>query len=651
MESILKTYPCIAGAEYLLHTDYDIRVRQNGGGWQKLPVYTVQIDPDYVQNMQPDDEYKDSPLVYFDFSDEAEIRIRRFSRPIAQANVHPESRRIPAVVQEDGTVTVRLHEPKPVCVSLDGDRQEMVYLMVSPPETDLPPVEDPSVIRLRPGVTQAPPVGHDVWKGGIREAYAYTRCLSAEELTQLSIGKAAAQPLHHWAFDTPLTDKEAPLHHAHMAELAGYPALVLDGVYDALPVAGSLHIADGDFTLSLWIYRAKEDLPANRTLLATYLQVRADGYPTTLLNDWQYPFAANRPIPYERWTHLALVRSADTLTFYIDGEHAGSCTAKIEPAERGLLFGASCVSRALVLQDGQTLYIPGDALLDGSVIANGARSVTIRGRGLIDLSRTDYRLRMKGITLTHCTDCHIEGVITNHPRSMCTHLCGCDGVTIRRYKAFSSYGATDGINMKASRNIDIEDCFIRSNDDCLSVYATIVNYQGGSEHIYARDCVLINDAGHAIMSGIHGNPHGDDVIRDLRFENLDVVDSKCQYADYQGVIGLNVGNDVLIEDVVCRDIRVENIRLNQLFNLRVFYNPVYCETAGRGVRRVRIEDVRYTGDYTGHIEPSRIAGDNEERLVEDIVFRHIVLNGAVCRSLEEAHILVGDHTARIALEE
>lgn len=655
---MLKLYPFPKEAPYLKNESYTIHIREEGGAWSEAVPYTVRIDPDFVQNMQPQDEFRESPMVYFDHDGPVEICIARRSGPIRTAAVHPQSMGIAARIDGGGNVLLRLEKPRPVCVSIDGDRQEMVYLLSGPMERDVPKPGDPGVRFLPPGVTEAPLSGHDVWDGGLRDIRVYDRLLTGEELEALAGGSEQAGYLYRWPMEQDFTEEKTGTPAAAYGTVAiGFvedgdgqvPCACFDGVDGCLDTGLGFDMANERFTITAWVYRRSRRVPTVETIVGNAITVFSNGQPSSALGDWQYPFLASDTIPENRWTHVALTRENGVLRFYLDGRPAGCRQRQLEPGPFYFLLGASRVTRALCLRDGETLYISGGGVLDGTVKAAGAENVTIRGRGMIYLGNTDHNLRMTGISLTCCRDCRIEGVVVNDPRSMCTHLCECDGVDILNYKAFSSYGATDGIHMKSTSHVTIADCFLRSNDDCVSVYASIVNYQGGSFHIDVRDCTLISDAGHVFMSGIHGGPERYDTIHDVHVRNVDVVDSKCQYYDYQGVFGINTGNNVVFDGGVFEDVRIEDICRNQLFNLRIFYNPVYCTCAGKAVRNVVFRNISYLGRHEGALLPSQIQGDSSERLVENISFENITINGRRCRSFEEMELRVGEYARNIAI--
>lgn len=155
-------------------------------------MYNVQNRSGFQQNSSDDDPVIDSPMVLFDFTGGVQVRVRRADGgPIASAQAHPASKKLP-LKMEDGTAVLTLRQPGKVTLSLDGDRQRMVYIMAGRR-------------RKRPRRTTRtscawgrgshfPETGTEGMKGGIRDAAVYTRALTAGELEGYGRGRAAGGP-------------------------------------------------------------------------------------------------------------------------------------------------------------------------------------------------------------------------------------------------------------------------------------------------------------------------------------------------------------------------------------------------------------------------------------------------------------------------
>ena len=161
-------------------------------------------------------------------------------------------------------------------------------------------------------------------------------------------------------------------------------------------------------------------------------------------------------------------------------------------------------------------------------------------------------------------------------------------------------------------------------DDCTSVYGTGLGFEGGCRNITMQNSTLWADVAHPIFIGIHGNSKEQEILEDLNYVNIDILDHKEKQLNYQGCMAINAGDNNLIRNVRFENIRVEDFRQGQLVNLRIFYNKKYCTAPGRGIENVLFKDISYTGDRA---EVSVIEGYNEERKIKDIRFENLRVNG------------------------
>lgn len=609
----------------LKNTAYRLTVQEEGGEEQEITPYTVKINPNLSQNVQLTDPARENAMISFEMgSKPVTVRIRRTEGgAIQSAQVHPLSRGTEATVA-DGEASFTLTEPGSLCVRLDGDRYDMVYVFAG--EAGQVPAGD-KVTVIKPGLKTCPRVGTEVWAGGLRDVRTYDSALAAGEITALSGGGSVPGYSNRWALEADCSNEKNPAEQASVYGTAqvvpdyagtGRSALVMNGYEDCV-MAGS-YALDRDFTVSAWAYLDPDKTGASRTILNHLLFVRSDGRVGSNIGDWQFPYVSAIPFTPGAWHHVALVKRGNAVTVYIDGVSGGTQERPPETGSTYIILGSGAPNSGLYVKEGETLYISPGAVVRGTIYLYGTKNAAVRGGGIIDVGNNPS----SGIVCAYMDGAVIDGVTVINPLSFNLGIGQSQNVTVRGFKCFSSCGASDGINIKASRQVTVEDCFVRANDDAVSIYATSVGYLGGSSDVAIRNSTLITDAAHNIMMGIHGQEYGNEVIERVAVQNVDMVDSKSQSPDYQGVMAVNAGNDVTVRDVEFRDIRVEDIRHNQLLNLRVCYNPAYNKSPGRGVENIRFQDIRYTGES---LLPSILKGYDGERTVRNILFSGVTVNG------------------------
>lgn len=267
------------------------------------------------------------------------------------------------------------------------------------------------------------------------------------------------------------------------------------------------------------------------------------------------------------------------------------------------------------IPSGKTVYVAGGAVMMGRMLIENVHDVKLLGRGIIDPS-----VKM-GIRIANSRNVYVEGLVATQCATG-----GSDSVTIRNVKVISYFGWGDGMNVFSSRNVLFDRVFCRTSDDCTTVYGTRLGFEGPSSNITMQNSTLWADVAHPIFIGIHGNVDKPEILENLNYVNIDILDHKEKQLNYQGCLAINAGDENLIRNVRFEDIRIENFRQGQLVNLRIFFNEKYCKAPGRGIENVVFKNVSYTGNRS---EFSVIEGYDAQRKVRNIRFENLRINGQI----------------------
>lgn len=307
----------------------------------------------------------------------------------------------------------------------------------------------------------------------------------------------------------------------------------------------------------------------------------------------------------------------------------------------------------MVIGSGKNIYVDGGAWIDGFIHVKGD-NVKISGRGVIM-----PRERGEGIMVVRSNDVEIDGLLT----TQCP-VGGSNHVKINNVKVMSSYGWGDGFNVFASNDVHYTNVFARTSDDCTTVYATRKGYVGGAVGITMENSVLWADVAHPIMIGLHGSateigPDAPaDIIENVLYKNIDILDQKELQLDYQGCFAINCGDNNIVRNITFDDVRVEDFRQGQLINIRIFYNKKYCAAPGTVVENINFKDITYNGD---HSELSMIIGYDESRKVKGVHFTNLKINGELIhdkmpgkpawyKTSDMARIFVGEHVEDVTFD-
>lgn len=296
-----------------------------------------------------------------------------------------------------------------------------------------------------------------------------------------------------------------------------------------------------------------------------------------------------------------------------------------------------------------TVYIAGGAVIVGSLLCSHALNVTIGGRGFIYLREIEKTTYWRSIDIRYSSNVTVRDLVSIDPPHYSIHLGQSENIRIHNFKAFSTRGWCDGIDMMSCSNVRIDDVFLRTSDDCIAVYGSRGEYKGDTSNIHVTNAILWADVAHPIMIGCHGDyDDNGNVIENLVFDNIDILEHHEPQDGYWGCIAINAGDSNTVRHAVFRRIRIEQFELGRLFDIRVFQNPKYNPTPGRLVEHVYFEDISFDGECQN---PSVIAGYDEERIVSGIHFRNLRINGKIIRSLEEGNFQCSDFQQNVTFQD
>ncbi len=311
----------------------------------------------------------------------------------------------------------------------------------------------------------------------------------------------------------------------------------------------------------------------------------------------------------------------------------------------------------LYVHEGKTLYLEGGSIVKAHIHVIGDNA-TICGRGMVDLLYTnapscvaydlpDRNIYPRGIKLDHCDNVTVRDIIVHDPCHYIVSGNQCTNVTLDNLKLFSCHYWSDGIDMMSAKHIKIKNCFVRSNDDSIAIYARRWDCVGDAYDWEIENCILWADNAHSINIGTHGsqNPNARESIYDIHFKDIDILEIHCCSPGYYGAMAFSVGDEVCCHDFTFENIRVDDFASSCLFFLQVQKNG-YNPCPGYKIENISFKDIYYNG---ANSNPSHIRGYDEERMVKNVSFENVVINGKRIKSFEEGNIEVGEFVENITI--
>jgi polygalacturonase len=234
---------------------------------------------------------------------------------------------------------------------------------------------------------------------------------------------------------------------------------------------------------------------------------------------------------------------------------------------------------ALAPKSGETIYIAGGALVNGSINVDGVSDVKVLGRGILQESGGDgYTIRV-----ANGQNWLVEGIIVRDIEpGWSTRWDHTQNVTLHHMKVFSFGVNEDGIDPCSSSDMTIDDVLISAGDDNIA----IKSLDGGEvSNIQIMNSVFDSYPGGGGGDGIKIGTETDGDIHGVTVKNCDVVRDYGENS-YGGHSAFSVVHRLggKVHDLVYEDIRVESKIQHKNFELQI------TSTAGGSIDNVLLKD-------------------------------------------------------------
>jgi hypothetical protein len=315
---------------------------------------------------------------------------------------------------------------------------------------------------------------------------------------------------------------------------------------------------------------------------------------------------------------------------------------------------------AIQLTNNQTLYLAAGAVVQGGIHARGT-NITIRGRGILDGSLYE---RFKGPTrypvlLENCRDVTVEGIVIKDGWSWTFVPGGCDRVRIENVKLLSARVENgDGFDIVNSRNVTITNCFVRSDDDCITPKGMGARWQGfygdaaaaGSattpavglpvENLRVENCVLWSDRAHVWRIGCESQA---EAFCNFVFRNIDVVHFPDLWTldEVPFCISLEPSEDMVQENILFEDIRIRTAGQRGLIDVRPKVTQWARQPVPGRIQNVVFRNLSFTGPAGKTPGRVRVSGPGPNHSVANVRFESVTRNGEILTAAAAGVELLG----------
>lgn len=209
----------------------------------------------------------------------------------------------------------------------------------------------------------------------------------------------------------------------------------------------------------------------------------------------------------------------------------------------------------ITLRDNDVVYIDSEAVVFGSIYSTGANNVKIFGGGVVDnsceerLTEHCYENHTKGtFRIYNCENIDVSDIILTNSSTWAMSMFECKNIHIDNVKIVGHWRYnTDGIDIVNSEKVLVENCFIRSFDDTISIKA-IYDHNTPVQDITVDRCVMWCGWGKNCEIGIETDTNE---YKNITFKNCDLIHNSL------GAMCISNGNIAEIHDVLFENMNVE----------------------------------------------------------------------------------------------
>lgn len=278
------------------------------------------------------------------------------------------------------------------------------------------------------------------------------------------------------------------------------------------------------------------------------------------------------------------------------------------------------------IKSNQTVYIEGGAIVRGHLMTDKGRDIKIMGRGILDNSQY-LKGSHRPIEINECENVLIDGIILTESRHWSCASHASKNVTYNNMKIVSDNDWDDGIDIVGSQKVLVNNCFIRTKDDCIAVKSGVNYFTKFNSSFNVKDVVVQNSV---MWNGIWGNgleigfETRSDTIQDITFKNCDLIHVEGP----EGTFTIHNGDRAVVKNVLYEDIRVEDSR-GWLIDFKILFSQ-YSKDKQRGmIENVKFKNILVEGETFPY---SQLLGFDENHRIKGVSLENMVIHGTKVNS-------------------
>lgn len=296
----------------------------------------------------------------------------------------------------------------------------------------------------------------------------------------------------------------------------------------------------------------------------------------------------------------------------------------------------------LNLKSGDVVYIEEGSVVCGKIYSRMQNDIEICGNGILYGSvwhGWDENCGDQMIMLILGERVYIHGITIVDGGSWNIVPVACTDVKISDINILSKVITSDGIDIVGCQDVKVQNCFIRTNDDCISIKGCNNFDPAGScdtKSVLVEDCIFWNaEFGNVLEIGYETQC---DEISNIYFKNCEVL--HCEYEGNQsgGVLTIHNADRANVHKIIYENIRIEDAQ-EKFVDIKIL-DSKYSTDKKRGM----ISDIMFKNIeiVEGDFPVSIIRGfEMKEELCRPngIMFDNLMIHGKKINSVNEMRMV------------
>jgi polygalacturonase len=245
----------------------------------------------------------------------------------------------------------------------------------------------------------------------------------------------------------------------------------------------------------------------------------------------------------------------------------------------------------LKLQEGESVYIAGGAVVRGRIEVQGKKGAPVQGIRISGQGVMDSGEKGQPMSLINTRNALVEGITILNTGGWTLRVFEAQKVKVTSVNILAAGQFSDGIDVLGSSDVVVSGSFIHSQDDCIAIKGSKWGFRGNVERVTLENLIIWKaQAGNGIEIGYETDV---DYLRDITVRNISILHvGRKELPFRRAALSIHNSGHAAISNVLYEDITIEQASENLIY-LWVGRSGFIEHKAPGSIKNVTFRRVRY----------------------------------------------------------